>query len=206
MNSPSFKYANKKFMKFKNNYWMLIFHHDYTGKVLFISKDEALNSNKENKYSILYMLNNEYRTMKNGKLKYEFIINWPNLSYYFQWRQTKNPVDENDILGVFEVSGYEPIHVNHNAFHFGGLARDDNYSKTLLNGEIGKNTWCVSIGMLKSVATSWVDMGIPASCEPASVVDLWIKTSLFFSATKQKCRHSISKAYICCFIWYSISG
>ena len=100
MNTNSFDYLGKKYMKYKGSYWMLLFHHNYTESGAFEDKNEATNSNVKGKYSILYLLNDEYRTKKHNLLKYEFIINWPNLFYYFQWQQNKNPLDENDTIGI----------------------------------------------------------------------------------------------------------
>ena len=197
MNSVPFDYLGKKYMKFKGSYWMLLFHHNYTGKVMFEDRNEAINSNNPKKYSILYLLNDEYRTLKHGTMKYEFIINWPNLSYYFQWRQTKNPLDENDIIGISEVNGYEPIHVKNNPHLFGGLAKDANFSRTLLNGQLGHTNWCTSIGMLKTA--DWANIGIPASCEAANVVDLFVKTKFALFASNCNYNQCSSTRYICYF-------
>jgi hypothetical protein len=166
----------RTFTKFKGSYWMLVFHHNHTESATFDSKEEAMSSNSKGKYSILNLLNDEYRTLKNGSLKYEFIINWPNLSHYYQWRQTKNPLNEDDILGVPTVEGYEPIDVKLKLYWFGGLAMDRNFSNALLNGCIGHLDWWESIGMLKTAYDHWIRVGIPASDGTASVVDLWIKT------------------------------
>ena len=203
MNSPSFDYLGKRYTKFKKSYWMLLFHHDFTGNTLFESKEEAKNSSAPNKYSILYLLNDEYRTMKHNSLKYEFIINWPNLTTYYQWRQTKNPLDEEDIIGKFEVDGFEPIRVKENQTKFGGLAKDSNYSNTLLNGQLGHVYWCISVGMLTTSVIDWANRGIPASCAPASIVQLWVKTP--FIASISNCRYqSNSRIYRLNFIMFLV--
>ena len=200
MNAGSFEYLGKKYAKFKNNYWMLLLHHNYTESGAFEDINEAINSSDKDKYSILYLLNDEYRTKKHNLLKYEFIINWPNLSYYFQWRQNNNPLDEDDIIGIKEASGYEPIHIDKN--YFGGLARDKNFSETLLNGQLGSAYWCVSIGMLKTANEFYIKRGFPAACEPTNIVDLWIKIP--FTSFASKCySHYSSSIYsfkILCFI------
>jgi hypothetical protein len=122
------------------------------------------------------MLNDEYKTMKRGELKYEFLIDYPNLSYYFQWRQSLNPLNEEDILGIFEAQGFELIHNGNNYPHFGGLVRDKNITDTLLNGNAGIIDWCIAIGMLKTAAAVWFDSGIPAACTPTNALSLWVKT------------------------------
>ena len=188
----SFDYLDKRYMKFKGSYWMLLMHHDYTGKIMFEDINEAINSNDPKKYSVLNLLNNKYRTIKHGTLKYEFLINWPELSYYYQWRQTNNPLDENDIIGIKEVNGYEPINVRHDPWRFGGLSKDSNHSNTLLNGYQGHQDWCTSIGMIKT--STMRDIGIPASCEATNIVDFWVKTP--FSSFESKSQKNITATLI----------
>ena len=186
MNFQAFDFDGKKYMKFKNSYWMLLFHHNHSIAATFDSKEETKHVDVSGKYNILYLLNEEYLTKRHGSLKYEFIINWPNLTYYFQWRQTKNPLDEEEIIGVPKVTGYEEIHVTHNPTGFGGLAADKNRTSVLLNGDIGRAEWYACIGLLKT-ASSYINSGIPAMYETANVVDLWVKTP--FVSFASNCNH-----------------
>ena len=124
--------------------WLLLFHHDCEGKVFFSNANEVTNSNTENKYSILYTLSDNLKTLKNGLLKFEFIIEWPDsLKGYYQWRQSMNPLNEKE-GSAFSASGFEPI-VNQSDYGiWGGLVRGSE-SCTLLNGTPGyNNNWCIS--------------------------------------------------------------
>ena len=187
MNFQEFEYGDKKFMKFKNHIWMHLFHHDHGIAKTFKDRNEAMNTNAAGKYSILYLLNNKFRTKKRGVLKYEFIMNWPSLTYYYQWRQTKNPLEEIELIGVSKVTGFEPIHVTHTPEDFGGLANDKNASHTLLNGRIGHSDWYGTLGMLSTAEPYWIGVGIPAFSEPTNVVDLWIKTP--YTTFTNNCNH-----------------
>ena len=198
MYSNTFEYCGKKYMRFKNDYWLLLFHHNHSICAAFDSFDEAKNVSLPGKYSILYLLNDEYRTKRHRSLKYEFIVNFPNLSYYYRWRQTNNPLEEVELLNVSKVAGYEPIHVTHNPASFGGLAIDKNKTDTLLNGRIGHVDWYVSIGMQKTTGNYWIYGGIPALYEYASVIDLWVRTPFysFVSNCPIKQRISLNIAFI----------
>ena len=180
MNSPRISFGERTFAKFHDSYWLLLFHHNSSGGVFFDSKTEATKSSLENKYSILYLLNDDFKTLRNGELKYEFLIEWPEtFDFYFHWRQSLNPLYENDTIGVNYSEGFEMIHKRDSYKNFGGLVNDHNRTYTLLNGNPGSSDWCLAIGVQYSAPESWLQTGIPAACGAAETVNLWVKTSLF---------------------------
>jgi len=98
--------------------WMKVFYHDSTGGVFFISEIEVKRSDSTNKYSILEQIDSKY--LDNGK--YEFLLEYPELTGYNRWKQTNNPVDEIEQEGK-NASGYIPISISWSNIYWGGLVK-----------------------------------------------------------------------------------
>ena len=101
--------------------WKKVFYHNFTGRVMFSSESEALHCETTQKFSILDTISPKYKYRE----KYEFIIWYPSLDYYFQWRQSMNPVLELEKSGKNESEGFELIHKGYDDKDdpFGGLVK-----------------------------------------------------------------------------------
>lgn len=160
--------------------WMKVFYHNNQGgTVLFSTIDEIRNVNVENKYSVLYMLDNV--NFKGSDGKYEFLIRYPEkTTEYNRWKQTNNPCNEyitptSD--GAAYAAGYEAIHIDSTDNYWGGLTRQSegtNLVSTYLSGSVGHSNWFYAIG-----AIAKHDVGIPSSTRwgngIATVVELFVR-------------------------------
>ena len=112
--------VNNKFYTFKlNHFWQLLYYHDYSTANYWSSFEEAKNSSKKDKYSILYLLSEKYKI--NGE--YEFLLEYPELTGYNHWCQTSNPLEEKetDSDGKQNAAGYRAIQNSWTEKYFGGL-------------------------------------------------------------------------------------
>ena len=156
--------------------WARIFYHNNKAKtVLFKTVDECRNTQTEDKYSRLYLIDN----FRGSDGKFEFMIKYPNNSTgYNRWKQSNNPCNEYwpHTADVYEtVEGYEPISISWTASNWGGLCRQNENPTTLsscyLSGSVGHSNWFYSIG----AANTHYD-GIPTwNGSTDSVVELWIR-------------------------------
>ena len=183
MNGVTYQINGFRYKSFQGRRWKLLLHHNSNGgKVFFDNATEAFKSFDSQKYSILYTLDDRYRTMKNGDSKFEFIVEWPeDLKYYFHWRQSMNPLNDYEETNIFSAKGFEPIHNGTSFSQWGGLVRDRSCKYSYLNGVPGvRGTWCIAIGMY-GTQSSYIGQGIPAACDVSNTVDLWVKLPLSFS-------------------------
>jgi hypothetical protein len=156
--------------------WARIFYHNNKAKtVLFKSVDECRNTQTEDKYSRLYLIDN----FRGSDGKFEFILKYPNNSTgYNRWKQSNNPCNEYwpHTADVYEtVEGYEPISISWTSSNWGGLCRQNENPTTLsscyLSGSVGHSNWFYAIG---AIGTHYD--GIPTwNGSTDSVVELWIR-------------------------------
>ena len=169
---------NTKF--FNNSKWIKVFYHDCSNKNFFINEDEAKYSLDPKKYSILGKIDEFH---KNGS-KYEFIIYWPQLNQYFQWRQSINPVEDiEQSINAYTVKGFEPIFPStippeQYDYQFAGLVKTniiDYTINSLLNGNPGIAAWHYSIGIYQNAKDYYIQNGMPAGAYvTTNIVSLWL--------------------------------
>ena len=163
---------------YKGNMFLKVFHHSTANNESFTIENEALYHISKDKFSILANISDKMKVDE----KYEFIINYPIEKQYFRWRQSKNPLEEDEESGNAYVDGYELIY-NSTKYHenWGGLVKttllNGGKINTLLNGLPGNSLWYFAIGMYKDRTYLWEGMRIPAYNSPigTSYVSLWIK-------------------------------
>jgi hypothetical protein len=82
------------------------------GTVLFNTVEECRNVQMENKYSRLYLLDDN--TYKRNDGKFEFMLTYPSYSNeYNRWKQSESPCDTYTGTGAgSKVSGYEASYTN----------------------------------------------------------------------------------------------
>lgn len=166
--------------------WARIFYHQNNqGTTLFESLAECKNTQQTDKYSRLYLLeDNTYK--RNGK--FEFMLTYPNNSNgYNRWKQTNAPQNEfvtETSAGTGTATGYEAVHIDWTSNYWGGLTRQKedttSFSPCYLSGSVGHGNWFYAIG----AASTHVD-GIPASSDTvtstgasgstSSCVELWVR-------------------------------
>jgi len=165
-----------------NAKWMKIFYHYSGSGDYFANNIEALNSNTSNKFSILNKLNEKYQV--NGK--YEFLLQYPEVSGFNRWKQSYLPYDDIEILGNKAI-GYEPVSISWSERKWGGLVRSNYPDRTTIDGSAGHSNWYYSIGTIKD---EWWPKKIPGPAidydNPYYVerVSLWIRVDHLAGPTK----------------------
>lgn len=162
-----------------SNWARIFYHNNKNGSVLFTSLAESKNTQTTDKYSRLYLLEDDTYKL-NGK--FEFMLCYPidAPGKYNRWRQTNAPQNEymaRSSSGT-KVTGYEAVHIDWDSDYWGGLERfsesASTFETTLLDGSTGHGNWYYAIG----TATVY-NRGIPfanASKEStADVVELWVR-------------------------------
>ena len=165
------------FRYYKNATWLLIFYHNITGKVYFDNETEAVNCYKEQKYSILYIINDDMRYNN----KYEFMLQYgSSKTKYNRWLQDKNPLNQTE-ENVSQADGFEAIHLDYNSSNFAGLAKTSLNSdkcciNSLLNGVFNTGYWFYGIGQYAPCDTYWAE-NIPGDTDKKieTEVYLWIR-------------------------------
>lgn len=156
--------------------WARIFYHNVKeSTVLFSSVSEARNIQTADKYSRLYLLDDD--TYKGSDGKFEFMLCYPNdTTQYNRWKQTNNPcsIYTGGGAGTF-VPGYEAIHIDWAGENWGGLERNssDTYSIrfTYLDGSVGFDNWWYAIA-----PTEVFDYGMPGpGVTTSSIVEVWVR-------------------------------
>ena len=66
----------------------------------------SVDSNSSQKFSMLSNISEIYRINN----KFEFILDYPERSNWFWWRQTNNPIYEMEVFGVRKAEGFESIY------------------------------------------------------------------------------------------------
>ena len=155
--------------------WLKVFSHKHVVNDCFANEEEALHCDKENKFSILDEINDKMRI----KGKFEFIIEYPNISSYFRWRQRLNPVHEEEVAGVRTAKDFEPIYNGSSLPKWGGLVKSTiptgSTISSLLVGYPGNEQWYFSIGMYNKIAGWDMAKGIPGPEKGVSIVNLWLR-------------------------------
>lgn len=136
---------------FEGAEWAKVFdHNSQSGTVVFSSVAEALNTQVENKYSRLYLL--DY--FKNINNKYEFLLEYPDnaVGQYNRWIQNNNPCNEYIIptSSGSPAAGYTAVHVDWTGNLWGGLTRQNESTteiteKCYLSGTTGHVNWWYAI-------------------------------------------------------------
>jgi hypothetical protein len=122
--------------------WYKIFAHDSNaGTTIFANYQEALKCRQKDKFSDLWLLNNDVWPFLNANNEYEFALEYYDKSAdYNRWRQTSNPFRG----AVNTVTGYTPIHIAWSS-NFGGLSRKNANMTTatncFLSGQSSTSWW-----------------------------------------------------------------
>lgn len=127
--------------------WARIYYHNsQNGTVIFNSVDEVKNVQSTDKYSRLYLLDDN--RFKGSDGKFEFMLCYPdNSTSYNRWKQTNSPCNEYvPVNSKYTVEGYVAgtIAWSH---HWGGLARHNedptyiNKGGSYIKGNIGMSSW-----------------------------------------------------------------
>ena len=131
---------------FKGKQWLLIFHHNITGKNLFADEYEAVNCSADGRYSILAYVNDSMKIDD----KFEFLLQYDFTPKYNMWTQANNPMLEREEKGKNQVDDFNIIHIDYNSRNFGGLALNTIPQHGCINsyivGDLGTATWFYAIG------------------------------------------------------------
>ena len=126
---------------FNNFYWLKIFYHDCRNNNFFNNYSEAIYSLNSKKFSILKNITDKYKINN----FFEFLLEYPEVSGYNQWKQSLNPIDNIENSNPTAL-GYIPISISWNAWNWGGLVLSSSSSWTLLDGSVGVSNWYYSVG------------------------------------------------------------
>ena len=130
---------------YRGSEWYLLFHHFSSSQnpVFFSNEEEAKFSSTENKYSVLSSLNDQF--LINGK--FEFILEYPSLNSFLQWKQSVNPLFA-ATNSTAESIGFSPIDVDSYPIFQGLKYRG---FETLISGICSINCgWYYSIGSMNN--------------------------------------------------------
>ena len=118
----SFSFNNVEFKYAFSAYWQKLFYHDLSSGLEFNTEDEVLYSLDESRYSMLTLLNNRTK-FRDGK--FEFLLEYPDrgASFYFRWKQSNNPIIEEEKQEMESAEGFESIYRPPNHSSFGGLVK-----------------------------------------------------------------------------------
>lgn len=157
--------------------WARVFYHNSKeGAVLFSSVSEAKNTQTADKYSRLYLLDDN--TFKGADGKFELMLCYPNdTTAYNRWKQTDSPCNlyTGGGSGTF-VPGYEAIHIDWSGSSWGGMERNNSSTSsityTYLDGSVGFGNWWYALAPIEIY-----DYGMPG---PDGVIisncaELWVR-------------------------------
>ena len=168
------KVGNYEYKNFQNALWLKIFYHN-VNYASYTKKEDALSSNIKGRYSIL----KKAKSLQHyGNNFYEFLLQYPELTGYNRWQQTKYPLDETSDSSGTKVSGYKEISVSWTSSSWGGLALSTCVC-SLIDGSPGE-LWFYSIGM-KANCSSYYSFYFPGPNDRQSEVYLWMRVSSFIS-------------------------
>lgn len=171
----AYKVGKYEYRTFANSLWIKVFFHDMSTLDGFANDSEPMLCDNANKYSIFSELNSKIRK-KNGK--FEFILEYPELSRINWWQQERNPIDEVEEGQKF-VTGYKAIYIGAPCNGWGGLAKsvDADSSYTFINGVPSiQGIWMFALGMYKGV-TWGSNNKLPSNNDQTNIVYLWAKVS-----------------------------
>ena len=184
--------GNYHYRYFQKANWMLVFYHNITGSNYFDNVSEAEHTlNSTQKYSIFTEITPK---LKFGG-KYEFLLQWgsSNISYN-RWKQTNNPIEEEEVINKYEVDGFEANHLDYNDEHidgykFGGLAKTTIPAQGCINsylkGSLGHDYWFYGLGQFNVCDLNWVDY-IPTPSQNETVAHLWVRIAPYDTACSFK--------------------
>lgn len=111
-NAECFEFKRNFFIYKLNSFWKLLYYHDFSTEGKWSNVQEANHSIKSDKYSILDKLDSRYKI--NGK--YEFLLEYPEVSGYNRWTQTSNPHEEKETNsgGTRNAENYSPVSISWN--------------------------------------------------------------------------------------------
>jgi microcystin-dependent protein len=127
--------------------WARIYYHNsQNGTVIFNSVNEVKNVQSTDKYSRLYLLDDN--RFKGSDGKFEFMLCYPdNSTSYNRWKQTNSPCNEYvPTNSKYTVEGYVAGTISWST-HWGGLARHSedptyiNKGGSYIKGNIGMTSW-----------------------------------------------------------------
>ena len=171
--------------------WARIYcHNSSNGTVIFNSVDEVKNVQETNKYSRLYLLDDN-RFKRDGK--FEFMLCYPdNTTNYNRWKQTNSPCNEYVVTdSKYTTEGYEAVSISW-TYNWGGLARhyqDPSYKpsgQSYIKGNIGMTSWWYALAPF--VAYEGGVPGFQTSSSGGTVVtgrtELWVRYDSLMYAGK----------------------
>lgn len=141
--------------------WVRVFHHNSSNGLIdnmFADETEVAKVNLPNKQSVLGYL--DTITIADPTIKYEFLLEYPEVTGYNRWYQSENPWTTTVANGTGDevAPGYRAIHISWDTNYWGGLTKSTS-TATALNGSVGHSNWYFAIGAYQC----W-----PASCRDAS--------------------------------------
>ena len=182
-----YKFGKYQMMEYQQALWLKIFYHNMTNLEGFFTEEEALDSEKEYKYSILGIIDQ----FKRPSIKYEFILEYPELQTYNRWKQTNNPLNEEESPDHdSKVEGFVEIYTSAKSVSWGGLCKTvksdkENSPPSLLNGSpniIGGELFTFAVGVYNGTVWMAGDLGnkyeaytIPSNASPVNIEILWMR-------------------------------
>ena len=174
------KFKDLEFKYFLNKRWLKIFHHNASGGIYFDTVEEALYTNKPQKFSIIGLITPEF---KNNDY-YEFLLEYPEVEGYNNWKQKLFPRDVSESLNM--NSGYtcdesQGCACSWTGKYWKGLSRSSKTSDALLDGSFTEDHWWFAIGATNGYANE-ISFPGPAGgtagdFKPVYEVILWIYCS-----------------------------
>ena len=178
---------------FKNETFLLIFHHNSYKKQYFTQEEAGYNI-EQNKYSIINIIDESYKIKynegeDNEYSAYEFLLEYPELDGYNQWTQevymTEEIVPDNDIK-------YRPINISWDYYSWGGLYLSSMPNLTYIDGSPNDGTWHYGIGVYHH---AFSDNDISGPCNSIDycknqyfhIVNLWIRVTDVILTKKHNC-------------------
>ena len=174
INKPLYDMAIKSLSD--GSIWARVFYHNSKeGAVVFSSVSEAKNTQTADKYSRLYLLDDN--TFKGSDGKFELMLCYPNdTTAYNRWKQTDSPCNlyTGTGQGTF-VPGYEAIHIDWSGSSWGGLERNSSSTSSItyayIDGSVGFGNWWYAIAPVEIY-----EYGMPGpSVVTSNCVEVWVR-------------------------------
>ena len=163
----------RKIKFFNNKRWLLLFYQNiYTINDFIKEESEFLYVNQRTKFSIFKFINEDFKYDN----FYEFLLEYPSLEGYNQWKQGLFPLDCNESEGDKTVDFQADSSTLSWSYLFKGLISSSAVSDTFLDGSVDNDKWWYSIGA-KRAYTKQLFPGPATKGESGislSTVYLWI--------------------------------
>ena len=190
-------------MEFKGAKWLRIFYHNVPLGGVFKDQEEAKHSISQYKFSIIEDVSRDPMFKYRGK--YEFLIQFSDVSGYNWWRQSIFPLfeDDNESIGT-TVTGYEDVSISWRNNYWGGLAHTvrniGGCINSLLDGSIKSGLYFYTIGN-NNCNTNYPNT-TPSNEDPgASEVTLWMRVFQFGYNSCRVCKRGNSiSLFVICFV------